>query len=230
MKVYEMHLKLFLLKNVHFEEARETICKLIDKSLLKDEQMKKFHEKNKYKFYTFNSFYPLEKDKLYKAGNIYTILIRTIDENLVKHFKTYLVNEYTEELKALTIKERVIPKRVIEKIYTISPAVMKCEKGYWKNNITVNQFEKRIKENLIKKYNEFFNTKINEEFQLFNFVKFENKLPIPCNYKNIKFLGDKLTLMIDSSEEAQKLAYLALGAGVAELGARGYGFCNYKWI
>lgn len=228
--VYEMSLKVFLIKDISFDNAREAICKLIDKSLLKETNMKEFHEENKFKMYTFNSFYPLEKDRIYKAGNIYTIVIRTIDENLVKYFKTYLVNEYTEEIKALTIQHRIIPKRVIEKIYTISPAIIKCENGYWKNNITVDQYEKQLNTNLIKKFNAFFDTKINEDFQLFTFIKFDNKYPIPCKYKNIKLLGDKFTLSIDSSKEAQQLAYLALGAGIAEMGARGYGFCNFKWI
>ena len=49
-------------------------------------------------------------------------------------------------------------------------------------------------------------------------------------YKCIRLLGDKLRLHIAENENAQKLANLAIGTGVAEMNSRGYGFCNYRWL
>lgn len=229
-KIYELTLKVFLMKNIRNKEALEKIANLIDKSLSKDKDLLNFHEKNTYKLYTFNSLYPIEKSKIYGEGKIYSIKIRTIDEMLADYFKKNLVNEYTDYIKALTIECATIPKRYIEKIYSITPVIIKTEKGYWKGNLSIEDFEKRIKDNLIKKFNDYFNTKIDENFPLFKFIKFENHKPISSKYKNINILGDKLTLVIDENESAQKLAYLALGTSIGEMNARGYGFVNYKWI
>ena len=200
MKVYDLKLKVFLLEDITLNESREKLCELIDKSLAKEKDMMNFHKENNYKFYVFNNLYPIQKDKLYKQGNIYTVIIRTLNEKLVDYFKEHLLNEYTESLKSLTIECKIIPKKHIDKIYTITPVIEKFENGYWKDNFTLDVFEKRLKENLIKKYNKFNNSKINEDFQMFNHIKLENRGPVPCKYKNIILLGDKVTLSVAENE------------------------------
>ncbi|MEA4827393.1 MAG: CRISPR-associated endoribonuclease Cas6 [Clostridium sp.] len=230
-RVNELTLKVFLLKNIRREDALEKISELIDKSLAKNKKFLEFHTSNKFKNYTYNSFFPVETStRLYKEGNIYSIKIRTIDEELVDYFKKSLVNEYTDYIKALTIESKIIDKRYIENIYSITPCIINTDKGYWKGNLSIDEFERRIKENLIKKYNNFFDIKLNEDFQLFNMIKFDNLKPISCKYKSISILGDKLTLNIAENETAQELAYLAIGTGLGEMGSRGFGFSNYKWL
>lgn len=230
MKVYELTLKIYLLKNLPLYEAYEELSELIDKSLCKDKDLLDLHNENKYKYYTFSLPYKLEEDKIYKAGNIYSVRIRTIDENILRNFKTQLVNMYTSVIKALTIDVKVIPKKHISTIYSITPLVIKTDNGYWKGNLSLDQYEKRIKENLIKKYNQFFNEKIDEDFPLYNFIKFDNQKPVGVKYKGITLLGDKITLNVSDDEISQKIAYLALGAGVGEMCPRGMGFINYKWV
>ncbi|PIH04138.1 CRISPR-associated endoribonuclease Cas6 [Clostridium combesii] len=230
MKVYELTLKIFLLKDLTVDKSYEKLTELIDKSLCKDDELLVLHNENKYKYYTFSLPYKLEKDKVYKAGNIYSVKIRTIDEKILKNFKTQLVNVYTSFIKALTIDVKVIPPKYISTIYSLTPVVIKTDKGYWKGNLSLNEYEKRIKENLIKKYNQFFDEKINEDFPLYDFIRFDNRKPIGIRYKNITLLGDKITLNIANDEVSQKIAYLALGAGLGEMGSRGMGFVNYKWM
>lgn len=230
MEVFESKLKVYACKDIKSEDSLTCISELMDKSFLKDGQLSKFHEENSFKWYNFNSFFPVELSKIYKAGNIYTIIIRTIDKKLAEHFQKVLVNEYTNYLKALTIETRNIPKKHISKIYSITPTVMKFNTGYWKGNETIETFERRIVENLIKKYNSYFNTKLSEDFELFTYMKFENQKPIATKFKNIKILGDKLTLNVAENSTAQDLAYLALGTGLGEMGSRGFGFINFKWM
>lgn len=107
---------------------------------------------------------------------------------------------------------------------------MKDKNGYWKGNLSLQEYEKRIIENLIKKYNYFMNSKINENFQLYDSISFKNKRPIPSNYKNVTLLGDKISLNISQEALAQEIAYMSLGTGVLEMNARGYGFVNYRWL
>lgn len=229
-RVVEMYMKVYLTKNINKEDESTQISQIIDKCFLKDKEYARFHEKNIYKFYNFNSFYPLEERGLYKAGNIYTVIIRTVNKRLVEFFEKNLVNEYTDSIKVLTIDKKMIPKKHIEKIYSITPIVIKCEKGYWKNNTSLAEYENRIKINLIKKYNKFNNTKIEEDFELFTFLKFENQKPVGTNFKGKKLLGDKLTFNVSENEIAQEIIYFALGTGLGEINARGLGFVNFKWL
>lgn len=229
-EVIELELKIFLMKDIGKEEALEKLSNLIDKTLIKTEKFRILHIENKYKYYTFTSLWPLEETGVYKQGNIYTFRIRTVDSDLATYFKKYLTNEYTNSIKVLIITERILPKKYIEKLYSITPAVAKFEKGYWKSEYSLEDYETRIKNNIIKKYNKFFNTKLNEDFELFNVIRFDNIKPISSKYKNINILADKLTLYVAENETAQDLAYFILGAGLLEMNSRGYGYCNYKWI
>lgn len=228
MEIYNLKLKVFLLNNIGNKDALEKISELIDKSLSKHPKFLDFHSTNKFKNYSFNSLYKLEDDKIYKGGNIYSIIIRTVDKELSEYFKKNLLNEYTQHIKALTIENKTISKTYIEKVYSITPIIIKTEKGYWKEEMSMQDYEKRLKVNLIKKYNSYFNTKIDENFELFNMIEFNNNKPISTSYKNICLLGDKLTFYIANNETAQKLIYFALGVGIGEMNARGFGFINYK--
>ena len=91
-------------------------------------------------------------------------------------------------------------------------------------------FEKRLKENLIKKYNNLSDEKLDEDFELYTGLEFKNRKPIANEYKGIKLLGDKVSLNISENKTAQDLAYMCLGTGLLEMNARGYGFCNYRWL
>ncbi|EGT4139151.1 CRISPR-associated endoribonuclease Cas6, partial [Clostridium perfringens] len=69
-----------------------------------------------------------------------------------------------------------------------------------------------------------------EDFPLFNSLEFNNKKPIAIKYKNIKILGDKLTLNISDDELSQKIAYMSIGVALGECNSRGYGFLNYRYL
>ena len=225
---HEAILKIYVLKNITKEKALSEIASLIDKSFLITENMSQMHRKNSYKGYVFNNMFPLEE--IYKAGTIASIQIRTIDQVLLNHIRDVLKDTTTDKIKSLAVmtKEINLKDDWIKNIYSITPVIIKTENGYWRGNLSINEYLQRIKVNLIKKYNQIYNTKINEDFELFKGVEFTNLKPIGCEYKNIVLLGDKLELEIAENEKAQKLANLALGAGIGEMNARGYGFVNYN--
>ena len=95
MQVYEGRLKVFLLKDVLISLVQEKITALIDKALVRSEEMAAFHQKVGYKNYCFSGFCPVESERVYRQDKIYTIQIRTIDENLMNYFKEHLINAYT---------------------------------------------------------------------------------------------------------------------------------------
>ena len=230
MEVYEVRLKVFTLKNVLISEVQSVLSNFIDTALAKDEELLKIHNENIFKGYCFDGFYPIEKEKVYKDGNIYTITLRTISRYMAEFFNNKLVNEHNSYIKGLTCEIKILPKKHIEKIYSITPVILKNNEGYWKSVISLNDFERRLKENLIKKYNSINEGKLNEDFEFYTTIEFKNRQPIANDYKGIKLLGDKISLNICNNESAQKLAYLCLGTGIGEINGRGYGFCNYRWL
>ncbi|MBC2398824.1 CRISPR-associated endoribonuclease Cas6 [Clostridium tetanomorphum] len=230
MKVFEISISVFLIKDIDSKDSFEKIAQFIDSGLAKKTELLELHNSNTYKNYCFCSFYPIQQDRVYKCGNIYTIRIRTIDHKLAKFFNEELVNHYNQDIKALTSTIRILPRKYIDKIYSITPLILKTNGGYWKNNISLSEFERRLKENMAKKYNLFMNTKIDEDFQLYTSIEFKNKKPVAINYKGKTILGDKLTIHISDDRMAQELAYMSLGTGALEMNARGAGYMNAKWL
>jgi CRISPR-associated endoribonuclease Cas6 len=228
MNVYEIRLKVYLLQSVSFKESFSQIGKLIDSCLVKDDHYLRFHNNNAFKNYSYASFYPLEENKIYKEGGIYTIQIRTIDEDLKNYFMKNLGNSYTQAVKGLSISCKPIRERLIQEIYSITPFVAKFDSGYWKNSENMDVLLNRLKVNVIKKYNQFNKVKIDEDFDFINYFRLTNKKPIGVSYKNIQMLGDKAVFSVDSNQRAQSLAYFSLGTGIGEMGSRGFGFVNFR--
>ena len=119
---------------------------------------------------------------------------------------------------------------MIQMLYTLTPVILKDEKGYWRTHKSLKDFEERLKANLIKKWNVFEGDKLDEDFPLYTSLEFLNQGPIVMEYKGIKLLGDKIRLQIADNKRAQDLAHFALGVGVCEMNSRGCGFANYRWL
>lgn len=79
-------MKVYLLENIYLDNVAKEICKLIDDTLIMEDKYREFHNKNEFKYYSFNLLYPLEKDKIYKKDCIYTFIIRTVDSELGTYF------------------------------------------------------------------------------------------------------------------------------------------------
>ena len=230
MKVIQIRIKILLKENIHVSDIQPKVCGLIDYSFSKRKELLDMHNENKYKFYCFDFPYPAERDQVYKKGKIYTLTIRTVDFDLAEFFSNSLLDVQTRFIKALSSEVKILPQKPIEKIYSLTPAIIKNDTGYWRDNMSMDDYEKRLKENLIKKYNIIADTKMDEDFKLFDKIELKNRKPISVKYKKIKLLGDKVNLYIADNDRAQALAYMAIGCGIMEMNSRGCGFVNYKYI
>lgn len=230
MKVYQIRMKIFLLEDIVINKIQEKITAFIDSGFKTDEKWLNFHEQNSYKNYCYDQLYPIEKDRVYKKGKIYILTIRTVNLELAKYFKLVCVDNHTKEIKGLVAEIRVLPKKILETVYTLTPMIIKTENGYWKETISFAEFEQRLKVNLIKKWNAYHQEKIDEDFDLYTVIELKNKKPIAMEYKNIKLLGDKVQIQVADNKRAQDLWYFALGVGLGEMNARGCGFLNYRWL
>ncbi|MGO4988244.1 CRISPR-associated endoribonuclease Cas6 [Gallicola sp. Sow4_E12] len=229
--LYEYDIKILLLKDINLRDIGEIIGNLLTQVLCSDESWQKKHYDKTYKKYCFNYLYPLAIKDMYTRGGVYNFQCRVMDEKVEKIFDLYLRNFKNDYFKILlTRKKKIIDKNVIEKIYATTPIIIKNNNGYWKNNESFDFYEKRIRENLIKKYNTSTGNNIREAV-IFNNLIIDNRKPIAVSYKNITLLGDKATFYIAQDELSQEIVRCALGMGVGENNVTlGSGFVNFKYF
>lgn len=230
MKVFQIRVKLYLLKSMKQEETQEKLASFIDCALGQEETLLEMHKSKDYKSYCFDSLYPVEEDKEYKKDMIYTVTIRTIEPVLARFFTEQLVHYFNFDFKAIISECKVVQKKHIERVYSMTPCLIKDNRGYWKRYMNVYEFEERIRVNLIKKYNFYTNSKINEDFPLFTNFELKNKKPIATSFKGVDMLGDKIISVIADNEQAQEIIYMALATGILENNSRGFGFINFRYL
>lgn len=226
MQYYNIKVAVLLKNDTQAFENYEKISKLISASMLKDQTLKQLHEENIYKNYVFCNLYPIEKDGVYKAGNIYTFQIRTIDFKLGLKIKQVLNNFQNEEFKVIVSDLESSTQRKISTLATLTPAIITSDKGDYLINNDMQLVKERILANAQKKYNQLYNEKIDMDF--IKSIKQTNNKPIKIPYKNINILGYKFEIEVKDDPISQNLAYLILSVGLLEKNAEGFGFCKAK--
>lgn len=226
MQYYNIKVAVLLKNDTQAFENYEKISKLISASMLKDQALKQLHEENRYKNYVFCNLYPIEKDGIYKAGNIYTFQIRTIDFKLGLKIKQVLNNFQNEEFKVIVSDLETSTQRKINTLATLTPAIITSDKGDYLINNDMQLVKERILANAQKKYNQLYNEKIDMDF--IKSIKQTNNKPIKIPYKNINILGYKFEIEVKDDPISQNLAYLILSVGLLEKNAEGFGFCKAK--
>lgn len=226
MQYYNIKVAVLLKNDTQTFENYEKISKLISASMLKDQNLKQLHEENKYKNYVFCNLYPIEKNGVYKAGNIYTFQIRTIDFKLGLKIKQVLSNFQNEDFKVIVSDMESSTQRKINALATLTPAIITSDKGDYLINNDMQLVKERILANVQKKYNQLYNEKIDMDF--IKSIKQTNNKPIKIPYKNINMLGYKFEIEVKDDPISQNLAYLILSVGLLEKNAEGFGFCRAK--
>ena len=229
-KVYELRVKVFLLESIPFRELQNVLANFIDSALCQNQKLLAFHEEKCCKFYCIGTLWPLEKGGTYYKEQIYTLTVRTVVPELAKYFYDVLKDHHTKQIKGLITEIRIIPKKIINEIYSLNPVLIKTPEGYWRSYMSFEEYEKRLFANTVKKYNSFTGEHIQEDFPFYTRISFLNRHPIVCKYKDISLLGDKLKLQIADDERSQELGYFVLGTSLGMNSSRGNGFCNYRWI
>ena len=227
MHYYELTVTAYLLKNVAFNEVNEKIAQLINKAMLNEEKLAIKHKENKFKNYVFDSLYPREKDKIYKAGKIYVFRIRSLEEDFITKINQLFHNVTTDYFKVIAGEIKKQEQRTIKELYTVTPALATIGKNiYWISGNDIKLLIERMNSNLFKKYKDYFGTSLSEEQLFFEKIKIMNEKPIVYKYKNTNLFGNKFKIAINDDETSQKLAFMTLGVGLLEKNSTiGMGFC-----
>lgn len=234
MLVFELPLQICFLSAVPSEYVSAKIACLLDTSLREMRDFSEIREtgkrnKSRFRAYTFDQPYPLEAGHIYREEKIYTVRIRTVSPELAEFFSRRLPGCGSDCLQVLGGELRLIPRCFLERVHTLTPVVVKTPHGYWRNQMQVDEYEERLKSNLIQKYNSFCHRELSGNFPLFRRIEFINRTPVRVCQDNISLLGDKVRMTAAGNDLAQELLYMALGTGVGENNARGCGFLGYRF-
>jgi CRISPR-associated endoribonuclease Cas6 len=236
MKYFELRCKAYLKKDIDFKSSFETLSKFISYSMAQDEELKKIHLNRGFKFYTFGTFYPIEKDKLYKKDNSYTFTIRSLDESFIDRLSNKLrENINNPKILVIQTQKRTFKQSFITELYTTTPVITSIPNTnpvkYWtlKEDGDILNLQRLLHENLEKKYKEFYKDELKNSANFIQLLELKNRVPqnitIEKDGKTIRFFGNKFKIIPNEDEISQKLAFLALGAGLGEKNSFGGGFC-----
>lgn len=228
--LWQIELKIFLLKDIRFKDVMTKVAEFIDSTLKKSEKWSKYCKENRYQSYSFNSLYPVMRNGIYKKGRVYTVQIRTVEEELKDFFVEELKKNTTDEMKGLLTEAKLLKTRkTMDKLISVTPLVIESNRPYWRKNRTIREYVKKIKAILIEQYNAVYDEDIDEETPLFTGVRIRNRYPIKTKFKNKRVLGEKVELAIAENEVAQKIAFLSLGIGAGHMTNGGFSFMNPIW-
>ena len=230
MNYYELKIKVQLDKDMYLDEVPYNIGIFINNSMLNNSILKKIHEEKFYK-YVYDSFYPMEKDKIYKKGKTYSFRLRSMNIQLLNKMAMSIYNHKYAGIKAFDADFKVYEINKITEIYTVKPFIVTIDGKPWlKDKCSIEVLMKRLDDNLDKKVNQIDNLKECKENQIFiDDIEIINNYPMKYKYKNITLLGNKVKIKVKDDEYSQRKALAAIALGLGEKGSSlGAGFCKYK--
>lgn len=217
MKIYESIVTCMVKKTHHHLKNQELLGKLINYSMQKDVKLNAFHKEKGYKYYNFQTLYPMEPKGYYIEGKVYLFRIRSIRSDFLKLLQRHLKNG-NEDFDVLSIEAKELKVKHITELKTITPTIVTIDGKPWMKDDGIIQLGERIHANLEKKYNAFYDK--NERFEPFiQRIEVLSKNPVATHYKGVKLLGHKVKLFVNEDERSQMLAKMAIGTSIGEKGS-----------
>lgn len=229
---WELVVTVLLKNDIKMIDVQEQISKYLNHSMSHDSFLLNRHMERRNKLYVFSGLYPVDsKTKVFRNGAVYVFRIRSLDQKFINHLEATLRISKHNMFQYLSVEKRFYPNRLIESIYTLTPVIVTVDNRPWlKDTNDIDILIDRLQANADKKYHDAFNKRINN-IDFIQSIEILNEKPLAISYKNIKLLGNKLRLTINTDENSQKLANIVLGAGLGEKGSSlGAGFCFANFI
>ncbi len=235
MKYYELTCTAYLKMDLAFEKSFEILSKYITFSMARG-GLENIHKQLGFKHYVFSGLLPIEKEKLYKKGSIYTFTIRSPDEEFIDTLsKALRQNIDNPNLLVVHGDKKTIKNFFISELYSVTPVITTLENGdFWtlQRSGDIMQLQKQLHDNLEKKYQSFYGDKIEASQNFIQLLEIKNKVPqnikIHKEDKKVTFFGNKFKIVPNEDEVSQKLAFVALACGLGEKNSYGGGFVIAK--
>ena len=225
MKYYEVKISTSLKAPIHFQKSPEAIGKLISTALINGGY--KEHNQKRPKPYVFSNLGKADEKGYFKDREI---VFRSFDENLAKMVSKELLFYEDNIFKVNSIAFKEVPYRFIEAIVSVNPVFVKVKNTnkFWTLiEGDINTLLKALQSNLLRKYEQSFNEKLNPTNNFIEYLQIKNNTPQTFIYKGGKLFGNKLYFVPRSDEVSQKLAFSALACGLGHMNSSvGGGFCK----
>jgi CRISPR-associated endoribonuclease Cas6 len=217
----------------------------------------KLHDKRGYKFFCFSNIFPpkgTKKDpsESMERGEARQLLISSPEVGLMGILNDKLtqigeeripvnIGDMSFELESVQVLEPKIGRSC--RLITGTPIVIRIPKEnyekygikppkdydyvYWRKQYSFEAFIKQLKDNLFKKYNEFYGGSL-EEFPLFEQFVFKKQV---CSHvviggKEVKVFGSIWEFAFSCLKKEQQILKFGLDCGFGELNSLGFGFIN----
>ena len=234
LKVYEMHVSVYTLREMDINKTQAAITHLIDSSFMADYTFCRLHNNRGFKGYSYSNLTPRgvfrDGKIIFEAGKIYKFRIRSVSKNMVTYLKKVLFTAITDDFKVLDVNYRVVPREIFTEFYSLTPVTVSLEEGnYWQDCISVEEYIKLLQRVLINGYNQICRKDLPLDTELFSSLEFTKNKAIPVKYKDVIWLTDKVRVIPANSSVAQEVMYFAIGCGLGMKCSRGFGFLEYKY-
>ncbi len=245
MKFYQIFCEVYLKKDIHFLDSFDILSKFISFSLCQNEDYEKLHNENKFKNYCFSTISPPQKDKIYKKGNIYSFILRSLDKGFIEDLSIKLrENINNPYLQVLKTEFKTMNQFFINELYSIPPCIVTSEvrEGrpvYWtvEKDGDILKLAKQLQDNLEKKYKSFYGEELKSKQNFIQLLEIKNQKPqsiffmkeIKDNKKiKLRLFGNKFQIVVNEDKVSQKLAFMALACGIGEKNSLGGGYLGWK--
>ena len=231
MDYIEINLNIRLKQDIKYYNLPESLSRVINNFFKYNDKLMKFHKINKVKLYSYSLLEPIEKDKLYKKGKLYSFKIRFLSREILNDFYKSLIEMENTILSVVSRNFEVKTEtKKISYIESLTPAIISvpyskplcyidrraCNKGVLEKYLTSNAFRKY---NVFKKVNRLTCDFIED-------IEVINNKSIIFSYKGGVMIGNKFRIKIKEDDLSQELARMLISTGIGEKNTLSYGFCN----
>lgn len=223
MEYYEVKVCIKMKEDRQNDKMYEVISGYINYSILNDSRLSRIHKVNCFKFYTFSLPAPIEEDRIYKKGRLYSFNIRSISSELVMR----MARSLAKGCESFTVEGTSCNRyrfNAIDKLISLTPVVITLQNGRYLTMEDSDKIVKCLTNNAARKYKAYYGEPNEVEFISDFTVK--NKRLIQMPYKNTCIMGNKIDITVKPDENSQRLAHLIASVGIGEKNSLGAGYCK----
>ena len=227
---FELCITIVFLEDIPYKNAHEYISKIIGRAMLYDSILKELHKQNIIKNFVVGLPYPVPTDtKIYLAKHAYVLNIRAFDRHFLEILQGILSKE---NCGAKVLMSQIVQcnYKPITTLTALTPVVSVIKGKCWTIEDGFELLQDRLHANAERKAKIIFPDDINKSEQSFitGIEMLNNKMNV-IRYKEGVILGTKIKLHVDSDEHSQRLAFVAMGAGLGEKGTICCGYCASRF-
>ncbi|MBS7627100.1 CRISPR-associated endoribonuclease Cas6, partial [Candidatus Bathyarchaeota archaeon] len=200
-------IRLKALKRVYYNLAYHKDLQGLIYKFLRNSTFKTLHDKKGYKYFSFSNIIP--PSRIIEEGSSKSLIVASPDRGLIETVSNGLeemrcgevrIGEMAFKIEETRIFDQDLPQEAFKGFTLTSgtPIVIRIPQNrlqeygitpkhpyryvYWRKEHTPTAFMKQLEENLLKKYNDYYDAEL-EPFQIFERLRFKKQVAVPLRMK-----------------------------------------------